>query len=73
VLYGQEEFQLPVIQKVTLRDNPKDGTPAPAGTYYAYVWTSDAEAKVLKTMLGRLAQLGLIVAVSKPVYANMKA
>jgi hypothetical protein len=29
--------------------------------------------KVLKTKLGDLAELGLIVAVSKPVYQDMKA
>lgn len=37
------------------------------------MWTSDAESKHLKTLLADCAQLGLIVAVSKPVYAEMKS
>ncbi len=44
----------------------------PPGEFYAYVWTSDAESQVLKQKLAELARLGLIVAVSKPVYQNMK-
>lgn len=62
-----------VIQKIEVRENPKTNDAPPPGDFYAYVWTSEAEMKLLKTMLGDFAKLGLVVAVSKPVYATMKA
>jgi hypothetical protein len=72
--YGAENFMLPVIQKIELVPNPKKPEASiPKGDFYAYVWTADGEAKALKSMLGELAKLGLIVAVSKPVYQNMKS
>lgn len=56
-----------------LVNNPKDQTPPPKGDFYAYVWTSQSEMQVLKTKLGELAKVGLVVAVSKPVYNRMKS
>jgi len=49
-------------------DHPRAETEKPEGDFYAYVWTTEEEMRVLKQHLGDFAKLGLIVAVSKPVY-----
>lgn len=64
--------QVPCIQKVNLTTDPKNKNPPPNGKFYAYVWTSDGESNYLKTILSDLAKHGLIVAVSKPIYREMK-
>jgi len=66
-------LDLAVIQKINLKRDPKNDTPPPKGDFYAYVWNSDDEAKILKTKLADLAKLGLLVSVSKPVYIEMKS
>lgn len=53
--------------------DPKVPGATPPGRFFAYVWTTEGEMKVLKTKLADLAKVGLIAAVSKPVYANMKS
>jgi len=55
-----------------LVNNPKTDAEPPKGEYFAYVWSSEGEMKALKNKLGDLAKLGLVVAVSKPVYQTMK-
>jgi hypothetical protein len=64
----ESAFELKVIQKMELVANPKKEGEIPKGSFYAYVWTTDKEAKYLKTLLAKLAKLGLVVAVSKPIY-----
>jgi len=45
----------------------------PTGPFFAYCWTSDLESKHLKTKLSDCAKLGLVVAVSRPLYQEMKS
>jgi hypothetical protein len=68
--YGENGFQLNVIQELSLVKDPKkqDQEP-PDGKFFAYVWTTDAEMKALKARLADFAKVGLVIAVSKPVYA----